>query len=135
MALTHALAIAGLMVASTAAFAETLSAKIDFPFRAGSTAYPAAAYNVYIDSMNGVITVSNPATKVSHMFVPSPGDTHVKVNEPKLVFNCAQNNACSLAQVQSPRGIRWTIRQPKRTAAELERMAVVVVPLHSVKAD
>ena len=102
MALTHALAIAGLMVTSTAAFAETLSAKIDFPFRAGSTAYPAAAYNVYIDSMNGVITVSNPATKVSHMFVPSPGDTHVKVNEPKLVFNCAQTTRARSRKCSRP---------------------------------
>jgi hypothetical protein len=133
MALTQALAIAGLMVASTAAFAETLSAKIEFPFRAGTKTYPAAAYDVRIDSMNGVITLSDQAKKVSHMFVPSPGDTHVTVGEPKLVFNCA--DTCSLAQVQSPRGIRWTLRQPKRTAADLERMAVVDVPLHSVKAD
>jgi hypothetical protein len=133
MALKHALAIAGLMAASTAAFAETLSAKINFPFRAGSKTYPAADYQVRI-STNGaapVITVTNPATNVSHMLLSLPGDTNVEAGKAKLVFNCAQDNACSLAQVQSPTGTRWSMWQPKRTAAELERMAVVVVPLHA----
>lgn len=138
MALKQALALAGLMVASTAAFAETLSAKIDFPFRTGAKTYPAADYQVSINNMNGgstVITVSNPAAKVSHMLVPIVGDTSVRIGQPKLVFHCGGNSACSLAQVQSPRGVSWAIRQPKRTAAELEQMTAVVVPLQALKAD
>ena len=68
----HALAIAGLMATSTAAFAETLSAKIDFPFRAGSRPIQPRIYtgSYRHDGSAPVITVSNPATSVSSMLYP-----------------------------------------------------------------
>jgi ferredoxin-like protein FixX len=119
------------MVASTSAFAETLTAKIDFPFRAGSTIYPAAEYEVQVITQSGgpIVRISNPSTNQSRLLMPMPTDTYVKAGESKLVFNCTGGADCSLAQVWSPRGLRWSFHQPKSTSADLERMAVVTVPL------
>lgn len=138
MALKKALVIAGLMIASTAAYAETLSAKIDFPFRAGNATYPAADYSFTIANSSAgstVITLYNPVTQVSRIMLPLPVDTHAARGPAHVVFHCIKDSACTLAKVQTPVGASWTFRQPKLSGAELERMAVVTVPLHTTKAD
>ena len=135
-ALKHSLVMAGLMIASTSAFAERLTAKIDFPFRAGSTVYPAAEYEIQIDTQSGapIVKISNVSTNVSRLLMSMPTDTYGTAGESKLVFNCTGGTDCSLAQVRSPRGLRWSFHQPKSTPADLERMAVVTVPLQLAKA-
>jgi hypothetical protein len=130
-ALKHSLVVAGLMVASTSAFAETLKAKIDFPFRAGTTVYPAADYELQIITNGGssIVKITNPDTHVSRLLMPMPTDSNGNAGESKLVFNCVGGADCSLAQVRSPRGLQWNFHQPKSKSADLERMAVVTVPL------
>jgi hypothetical protein len=131
-ALKHTLVMAGLLVASTSAFAETFKAKIDFPFRAGSTVYPAAEYDIQVDTLNGgapIVKITDPTTNSARLMMPMPTDTNVKSGESKLVFNCISGADCSLAQIWSPRGLRWSFHQPKSTSADLERVAVVTVPL------
>jgi hypothetical protein len=130
-ALKHSLIMAGLMVASTSAFAETFKAKIDFPFRAGTAVYPAAEYEIQVITGNGspIVKISNPNTNEARLLMPMPTDTYGKAGESQLVFNCTEGTDCSLAQVRSPRGLRWSFNTPKTTTADLERMAVVTVPL------
>jgi hypothetical protein len=130
-ALKHSLVMAGLMVASTSAFAETFKAKIDFPFRAGTTVYPAADYEIQVinTGASSVVKISNPDTHMSRLVMPMPTDTYGKTGESKLVFTCVGGADCSLAQVRSPRGVQWNFHQPKSKTADLERMAVVTVPL------
>ncbi len=139
MALKNALLVAGLMTISTSAFAETLVANIDFPFRAVGKTYPAAKYEVKIASTNGagpIMTLSNGAGKVNHMFIAIPGDTNNgKAGQPQLVFACEPGGACTLAQVHTVMGSHWQVRQPKLTPAELERLAKVTVPLQVAKAN
>jgi hypothetical protein len=130
--LKHALILAGLMVASTAAYAQTFTAKIDFPFRAGSTAYPAAEYKVKVNILRGaapVVAFTNLDTKASGMVMSFPTDSYVKPGESKLFFQCHQATGCALAQIRSPQGSAWSFPVRKATPAELEQAAVVSVPL------
>jgi hypothetical protein len=138
MALKKALVITGLMIASTAAYAETLSAKIDFPFHAGKATYPAADYSFSIGNSSGgstVITLYDRATHVSRIMLPLPVDTYAARGPAHVVFHCVDGSTCTLAKLQTPVGASWNFRQPKLTAAEQERIAVVTVPLHTTKAD
>lgn len=140
MALKHVLATMGLMAASTAAFAETVTAKIGFPFQAGGKTFAAAAeHNIAVNALQSgamVIVVTDPASKVSRMFVPTPiTPGYAQGVQPKLVFNCVGDSACSLKEVHTTTGAQWLIRQRKLTPAEAERMTVVTVPARTVTAD
>ena len=81
--LKHSLILAGLTFASTTAFAETLTAKIDFPFRAGSNLYPAAEYEFNVGSLGG----GSPAVRIknadaTHIVIPMPTDTSGSFGKP-----------------------------------------------------
>ena len=134
--LKHSLVIAGLMLASTTAFAETFTAKINFPFRAGSTAYPAADYEIQVSSAGGapLVKIRNVDSNTSSMMTSLPTDHYVQPGESKLLFQCHQETGCALSQVRSPYGSAWNFPMRKATPAELENVAIVGVPMRLAKA-
>jgi hypothetical protein len=136
-ALKHSIITAGLMIASTTAFAETFKAKIDFPFRAGSTTYAPGQYDIDVSSLRAaapVVTMRNVDTKSSGMLMSLPRDTYAKPGDSKLVFQCHQETGCALARIQADFGSAWDFPVRKSSPAERERVAVVTVPLQMAHA-
>jgi hypothetical protein len=128
--LKHSLILAGLTVVSTLAFAETLTAKIDFPFRAGSNLYPAAEYEFNVGSLgeaSPAVRIKN--ANVTHIVMPMPTDSYGSFGKPSLLFQCRQDSGCALQQIRSGRGLQWSFHLPKPSPADAERSAMVNVPL------
>ena len=131
-ALKNSLMIAGLMIASTTAFAQTFTAKVNFPFSAGKTAYPAAEYVFQVATLRGatpLVTIRNAAEKNSTMMISFPTDIHAETGSAKLLFECREQIGCALAQIRSTYGTAWKLPTRKATAAEAEHVAIVDVPL------
>ncbi len=126
------------LAAASAAYGQNLmKANIGFPFKMQSANLPAGSYDVVpstdASSRYWVLRSEHRAVIVSARYAieqpRTPSEAH-----PRLVFNCG-SHGCALAEIWTPDGAGYAAPRPKLSPAEKERLAVVVVPLTTSKAD
>jgi hypothetical protein len=132
--LTSTLTAALLTLITAAAYGQTntMTAEIPFAFHAVGSNLPAGRYRVAPATINSpVMEVRNLDTGKT-VYVPSKVPIRESVlgskdAQPRLVFQCRGNEACSLAKLWSGAGAGLEFRTPSPTAAQRERGDAVYV--------
>ncbi len=119
-----------LTVLATAAYAQNnLTAKIPFAFRVAGSDLPAGRYEVAPASQglhtSGTMQLRNMETGKS-IFISSKAPTTQKSDDrPRLIFQCAAEEGCTLATLWSGTGTGLTFPTPPLTAAQRERRETI----------
>ena len=140
LSLNALLVAAGMMLASTTASAQNLTATVQFPFRTSNAEMPRGDYEIKVDNYGpagGLLTVVNHDANKRALVVPrSRQYTRDGVaSTPRLIFHCTAGASCALAEVWGPSGNGFALATPKMSPAERERITTVVVPIRVARAD
>jgi hypothetical protein len=126
---TRVAATAGLLLSALGAQAAQ-NFDINFRFRTPAGEHPAGTYTLDVrDGISGatkIIYLRDAETRKAVMFYPVSGIEKMNGDGPaRLAFRC-NSTGCNLAEVWAGPTFGYAVRQRKPTAAEAERMAVVV---------
>jgi hypothetical protein len=120
-----------LTLIATAAYGQNaiLAAKIPFAFRAVGSDLPAGSYKINrppgSSSNSGTMELINVDTGKT-IFIPGKAPTtEAKQGRPRLVFQCAGEEGCSLSTLWSGSGSGMNFPTPALTAAQKERRETI----------
>ena len=117
-----------LTLGATAAYSQeyAMTAKIPFAFRAVGSDLPAGSYKVQRTANASTMELRN-VDSGKAVFIPSKGGalSESKDARPRLIFQCASEQGCSLAKLWSGTGNGLEFPTPARTAAQRERQETI----------
>jgi len=126
---TTMIAAAAMLVATSAASAQTLTAEIPFAFDSGIGHMQAGSYRVTVSTSGGANTVAmyNLDSRQTTLAVAQAREGNSRGADPKLVFRCV-GGSCSLQDIWTGNGAAYRVPE-SRHSRELGAIRIVMVPL------
>lgn len=119
-----------LTVGAAAASAETMTADITFPFRAGGKVMPPGSYTVRVKDADTMVILSNFAARESVVLLPYRGGAAKKRGAeavPVLTFRCSTGR-CELTQLWTG-GENDVLSFPHRSLGKDEQASTVLIQM------
>jgi hypothetical protein len=128
-AFTRVAGVAGLLLSAVAGQAAE-SFDVKFNFRTPAGEHPAGAYAIDVRQntagANRIVFLRNTETRKAVMFYPVSGIEKKQADgKPRLTFKC-NAAGCNLAEIWTDPNLGWSVRQPRLSPAEAERLTVSV---------